>query len=395
MRQKMKWVSGTIALLLVFVLAAACGSGNDEPAKSSQSSAPATDAASGDKQEAPKQITIGWSPPDITGVFKTATDYMEKAAAEAKNAGIDVKIVTRATTSHTSVAEQVKSINNLVQSKVDVLIVSPAEVEAVKPAIKEATAAGIPVIMVNMLEPIEGLDIASYIGFDNAQAAKVAAYSLLDGLGGPGVLNEGEQATVNPGDSLDLAWWENLYKDVDPSSISGNVAVIEGIAGDFFSNERKKGFHEVVDKFPNVKVLQTLPADWNRQKGLAAAENILQNNPELDAIWAASNEMGLGAVNAVKNAGRQEEVMVVTNDGTPESVDAIRAGTLLAETWHGFPEWGWYGTKFGVMLALGQEIPASYDIRPRVEYKGNADDFYPNPKLEPINWQEILAAARK
>jgi ribose transport system substrate-binding protein len=383
MQKRMKWLTGTVVILMVMALISACSNGDNKETTNST-----------ETKTAPKQITIGWSPPDITGVFKTATDYMEKAAAEAKKAGIDVKIITRAATSHTAIADQVNSINNLVQSKVDVLIVSPSDVEAVKPAVKEAIDAGIPVIMVNMLEPIEGLDISSYIGFDNAQAAKVAAYSLLDALGGPGVLKDGEQASVQPGDYLDLAWWENLYKNADPASIKGNIAIIEGVAGDFFSNERKKGFHEVIDKYPNIKVMQTLSADWNRQKGLAAAENILQSNAKLDAIWAASNEMGLGAVNAVKNAGRQAEVMVLTNDGTPESVDALRSGDLLAETWHGFPEWGWYGTKFAVMLALGEEVPKAYDIRPRVEYKANADLFYPNPKLEAINWEEILGAAK-
>ena len=401
MRRTFKWLSGMLTLSLAVLLVSACSGGSGGSGSGQQgggSSSPSQQASGGSPSGAarePVKVTIGWVPPDITGVFKTATDYMEMAAVDAKKAGIDVTVVPRSTTSHTSVAEQVNSINNLIQSKVDVLIVSPAEVEAVKPAIREANEAGIPVIMVNMLEPQEGIDIASYIGFDNAQAAAVSAYSVLDALGGPGVLGEGQQVSVQPGEYLDLKWWENVYKDVDPQSISGKVAIIEGIAGDFFSNERKRGFHEVVDRFPNIEVVQTLPADWNRQKGLAAAENILQNHAELDVIWAASNEMGLGAINALKNANRLGEVIVVTNDGTPESVDAIRNGELMAETWHGFPEWGWYGTKFAVMLKLGLEVPKTFDIRPRTEYKGNADEFYPNPKLEPINWEELLQQAGK
>ena len=82
------------------------------------------------------------------------------------------------------------------------------------------------------------------------------------------------------------------------------------------------------------------------------------------------------------------------NDGTPESVERIKEGRIIAETWHGFPEWGWYGTKYAVMLALGLEdmVPQFVDIRPRTEWQGNAHMFYPDPALEPINWEEIKTA---
>ena len=356
-------------------------------------SAPAPSEEAQDTGEEARTIKIGWSPPDITGVFKTATDYMEKAVAEAKEAGINVELITRASTSHTSAAEQVKTLENFIQNKVDIIIVSPTEVEAIKPALKEVNEAGIPIIMVNMLDELEGIDIETFIGFDNAQAASVCAYSLLDSLGGPGVLGEGEKVQVDATTMLDLAWWEALYKDVDRNSISGKIAIIEGIAGDYFSNKRLEGFHAVIDQFPGMEVLTTQPADWNRQKGIDAAENILQNNKELDAIYAASNEMGMGAYIAVKDAGRDAEVKVITQDGTPESLDYIREGKLTAETWHGFPEWGWYGIKFGVMLAMGQDVPEKYDIRPRTEFLDNADSFYPVPALEPIDWAAIKAGS--
>lgn len=346
-----------------------------------------------EEKEAKKQIIIGWSPPDITGVFKTATNYLEKGAADAKEVGLDVQVITRAATEHTSMAEQVDAVNNLVQSKVDVLIVSPSEVEPLKPALEEAVEAGIPVIVVNLLSPIEGLDASSYIGFDNKEAAMVSAYSLLDALGGPGVLGEGEKVEVDHDQYLDLKWWQDLYKDVDTSSISGRVAVIEGVAGGFFSNERVKGYHEVVDQFPNIETAAKLPGDWNRQKAITAAENILQSNDELDAIYAACAEMEIGAHIAVKNADRLDEVIVIGQDGTPETLDNIRQGNITAETWHGFPDWGWYGAEFAVRLALGLDVPEKFDIRPRTEYKDNADNFYPDPKLEPIDWEAILEEA--
>lgn len=390
-----------VCVLLVLVLMAgliACGAPAQENAPETQQPSEASGVVQpseeGNKGIEGKKIKIGWSPPDITGVFKTATDYMEKAVEEAKAAGIDVELITRSSTSHTDAADQVKTLENFIQNKVDVIVVSPTEVEAIKPALKEINEAGIPIIMVNMLDEQEGIDIASFIGFDNAQAASVSAYSMLDALGGPGVLGEGEQANPSEDQMLDLEWWTELYKDVDKESISGQIAIIEGIAGDFFSSERNRGFNEVISQFPNVEVKTTQPADWNRQKAVEVAENILQNNPELDGIYASCAEMALGANIAADNAGRSNDLIIISNDGTPETIQAIKDGKITAETWHGFPEWGWYGVEFAVKLALGEEVPQKYDIRPRTEYVGNADNFYPEPKLEAIDWQTIIDDAK-
>ncbi len=166
-------------------------------------------------------------------------------------------------------------------------------------------------------------------------------------------------------------------------------------AGGVRSAARLNGFHSVVDQFPGIQIVGTLPADWNREKGRRAAQDFLKHNPpgRLDAIWAASGEMALGAMLAVEAGGRQE-VKIFSNDVTPESAERLREGRLMAETYHGFPEWGWYGTRFAVMLALGQDVPPTFDIRPRTAYKDNVDLFYPTPALEPVDWEEIKAEAK-
>jgi ribose transport system substrate-binding protein len=356
-------------------------------------------------EEKPEVLTIGWTPPDITGVFKTATDYFEKSAEDAGKSGIEVEIISQSPATHVSFADQVAIIEDYVQRNVDAIAISPIEVEVVKPAVKKANEKGIPVIIVNLLEPIPGVEVASYIGFDNTDAGRISAYALLDYFGGPGVLGKGKMVKVDPKAYLDLAWWKDLYKDVNPRSadIEARVAIIEGIAGGFFSTARLNGFHEVVDPFPGIEVVGTLPADWNREKGIKAAEDFLTSNPPgtLDAIWAASNEMGLGAMLACEGAGRLEIagegdigdafVAVFTNDVTPESADRVAEGKMVAETHHGFPEWGWYGTEFAVTLAMGGKVPYIFDIRPRTMYKANARLFYPTPALEPIDWNTIKA----
>ena len=347
-------------------------------------------------KELPKEIVIGWTPPDITGVFRTATHYFEVGAYDASLNKIPVTILYRAPASHIAFGDQVAIIEDFIQMKVDVIAISPIEVEVVIPAILKANKAGIPVIIVNLLEPIAGVKVASYIGFDNGEAASVSAYALLDYFGGPGVLGKGRKVAVVPGTYLDLKWWQDLYATVTPeekAAIKATGAIIEGIAGGFFSQARLIGFHQVIDQYPGIKIVGTLAADWNREKGIKAAEDFLTANPKgkLDFIWAASNEMGLGAMLATEAAKRQDEVKVFTNDVTPESAEMMREGRLMAETTHGFADWGWYGVEYAVRAALGLDVPPIFDIRPRTMYKENADEFYPNPKLEPIDWEAIKA----
>jgi ribose transport system substrate-binding protein len=385
----------TAALLALGMLAAAgCGRGGD--------------SGSGDGGAAGKEIVIGWTPPDITGVFKTATDYFEKAAADANKVGFNVKVESRSPATHTAFADQIAIVEDFISRKVDVIAISPADTEAIKPAVRRANEAKIPVIMVNLLEDQKDVQITSYIGFDNADAASVSAYAVLDYFGGPGVLGSGPKVDVQPTDYLDLAWWQKAYQDADKQAIRASGVVIEGIAGTFFSQERVDGFHAVVDQYPGITLLgRPIAADWNREKGIKAAETFLSRyNPrQLNFIWAASNEMGLGAEITAGRRGVLDtsggdtpaaagKVAVFTNDVTPESVDAIKTGKLVAETHHGFAEWGWFGTSFAVQIACGITVPNKYDIRPRTVWKGNADQFYPNIQLPPIDWQKIKTDCR-
>jgi len=347
-------------------------------------------------KELPKEIVIGWTPPDITGVFRTATHYFEVGAFDAVLNGITVSIIYRAPASHIAFGDQVAIIEDFIQMEVDVIAISPIEVEVIIPAIRKANEAGIPVIIVNLLEPIAGVEVASYIGFDNFECAEVSAHTVLDYFGGPGVLGMGREVAVEPGEYLDLKWWRDLYATVtqeEKAAIKATGAIIEGVAGGFFSTARVNGFHSVNDEYPGIKIVGTLAADWNREKGIKAAEDFLTANPPgtLDFIWAASNEMGMGAMLAVEAAGRQDEVKIFTNDVTPESVMLIAEGRMVAETTHGFADWGWYGVEYAVRAALGLDVPPIFDIRPRTMYKENAHEFFPDPKLEPIDWKAIKA----
>src|ERR687895_744749 len=251
------------AVVLCALVAIGCGGGGAE-------------GGGGEEGRYREEIVIGWTPPDITGVFKTATDFFEQAAEDANKEGFNVTIESRSPETHTAFADQLEIIENFISQDVDVIAVSPADTEAIKPAIQRANEAGIPVIMVNLLEPQDDIEVASYIGFDNSEAASVSAYSVLDYYGGPGVLGTGEKVDASEDEFLDLGWWEGVYAEADKSAPSASGVVIEGIAGTFFSQERLDGFNGVIEQYPNLEILaEPIAADWNREKGIKAAETFL------------------------------------------------------------------------------------------------------------------------
>jgi ribose transport system substrate-binding protein len=349
------------------------------------------------------KITIGWVPANTTGVFNTATSYFQKAADDANKNGFDVELLTQAPTGgEANSAGFQQIIENMIAKQVDVIVVSPGDAESIKSSVRAANQANIPVVYVNLLDDPKDVKVSAFVGFDNTDAGKISGYALLDYYGGPGVLGSGEKVDVKPEEYLDLAYWEKLYKDVDLSKIKATGAIIEGVKGTIYSNQRLQGFNEVVSKAPGVDIKTTLAGDWDRQKGADAAADIITKYDSLDFIWTASNEMALGTINILDGAGRLNvakdaapgKTSVFTNDNTAESSDAIRKGQIIAETSHGFADWGWKGTEVAVQLACGEKVERFNDIRPRTVYFGNVDQFYPNPVLPTIDWAGIAKSCK-
>ena len=111
---------------------------------------------------------------------------------------------------------------------------------------------------------------------------------------------------------------------------AGKVAILEGKAGNTSGDNRRDGAKKAFDAAPNVKIVASLPADWDRTRALDVTTNILQRNPDLKAIYAANDTMALGAVQAIKNANKLGKVIVVGTDGVPEALDSIQRGELTA-----------------------------------------------------------------
>jgi ribose transport system substrate-binding protein len=184
----------------------------------------------------------------------------------------------------------------IAQGDFDGFVVTPFTATNLNSALAQISASGIPIVNIDELIPTDvaaeaGINIATRIASDNRRAGALVAEALM--------------AQLEPG---------------------SKVAILEGVAGSPASINRSGGFQDAVGD--TLEIVSIQPADYERSKALPVTTNILQVHPDLRAIFAVNDTMALGAVEAVQQAGFEEQVIVYGVDAIPEAVDAIRAGTL-------------------------------------------------------------------
>ena len=106
----------------------------------------------------------------------------------------------------------------------------------------------------------------------------------------------------------------------------GQVAIVEGIAGDVSGIDRTTGAEEGFKAGKNVQIVSEQPADWDQNKAMNVATNMIQRFPNLKAIYACNDVMALGVEQAVINANKK--IMVVGTDGDPENLQSIKEGKI-------------------------------------------------------------------
>ncbi len=136
---------------------------------------------------------------------------------------------------------------------------------------------------------------------------------------------------------------------------------------------RNQGLHEVLDAIPGVQVIDQ-SANWDQQQGLAITENILTSDPDLKAIFGANDDAALGAVQAVKAAGRTD-IVIVGLDGNPPALEAVKAGDLAADIAQYPDRMGTYGVDLMVRHLNGEQVPALVDTGTGVVTQENVDEF--------------------
>lgn len=158
----------------------------------------------------------------------------------------------------------------------------------------------------------------------------------------------------------------------------GEVAQIEGQAGSPNARKRIQGFKEGVAKYPNLKLVSSQPGNWDRLVALNAATNILREHPNLIGIYANNDDMALGVVEAVKNAGKLKQVAVVGTDGINAAKQSIAKGELAATVADDLYGEGKISVDLAMRLLHCQKVPKWVVTNQALITKENVSQF-PNP----------------
>jgi ribose transport system substrate-binding protein len=218
---------------------------------------------------------------------------VQKGVQAAARAHPELDVSIMAPPREIDIDQQVALLENQVARKVGALVVAPSGVGQVVPVLESARAAGIPVILVDTDAPWAGK--LSFVGTDNRLGGRLAGEYLVKRLNG-----------------------------------HGRVAMLGGLPGVETAESRAAGFHDALAAAPGLKLVAEQPANFDRALAMTVMENILTSNAQLEAVFAANDQMALGALEAVTAHGRTGKIALVGFDAMTEILRQIKTGRIAA-----------------------------------------------------------------
>lgn len=255
------------------------------------------------------------------------------AQQEAKAEHVDLTV----TDAQNDASQQANQIENFTSAGVKAMIINPVDSDAAAPSVRAADKAGIPVVAAD--RGVNKADTTTLVASDNIAGGKLAAKTLAAKLGG-----------------------------------KGRIVVLQGTAGTSASRERGQGFEEGMKAYPGIKIVARQPADFDRTKGLDVMTNLLQANHGITGVFSENDEMALGAIKALgSKAGTS--IPVVSFDGTPDGLKAVKAGTLYATVAQQPAELGKLAVQNALRASHGKKVGSMVKVPVKVVTKKNAADF--------------------
>ena len=233
------------------------------------------------------KIVIGLTVPSLTHPFfiYLRDNVMDEAQA------LGVEIITA--DAEDVAAKQMSIVEDFIARGVDGVLISPIGADSLVPAVEALNRANIPVATVD--RKVTGGRVLVHVGADNVEGGRAAARYVAERLGG-----------------------------------TGKVIELEGTPGASPAIDRKKGFHEVLDR-TEIQVVASQTANFQRAQGQTVMENLLQVHKDFQAVYAANDEMMLGAIEAMEaNNVDASRVVTVGYDAIPDALSYIREGRLDA-----------------------------------------------------------------
>lgn len=318
-----KWMMGAVATVLSLSLAA-CGGGDDASNESNGSS------SSGGGGE----LVIGFSQVTLESPFYTSLVDGAKAAAEEE--GVELIVVD----AQNDIEKQNTDVQSLITKGIDVLLLNPVNPSAVAPALKAAESAGIPVITVDRATKEE---VASYIGRDNEAMGRIAGDKALELLGG--------------------------------DAAKGKIIEIQGDAGGTVMQARHDGFHAAFENAAGVEIVEGPYSNYIRAEAVSAMQDLLQAHPDVKLVYAHNDDMALGAMQVLEQAGKLDEVKVVGVDGLMEAVKKIDEGTFHATVINDPISLGALAVETAVKTGNGEEVEKVMNADTGLIDETNAADY--------------------
>ncbi|MER6603329.1 LacI family transcriptional regulator [Streptomyces sp. CS149] len=258
---------------------------------------------------------------------------------EAKKIGVKKLLTTNA---QSQLSKQISDIQDMLSQGAQFLIVAPLNSDGLEPALKAAAAKKVPVLTIDRkVNSTACKDYVAFLGSDFVEQGKRAADAMIKVTGG-----------------------------------KGKVAILLGASGNNVTTDRTKGFvDQVKAEAPGLEIVAQQTGEFARDKGQQVMEQLIQSKPDITAVYAENDEMGLGALTAIKAAGKKpgKDVKIVSVDGTRNAVQALVNGEYNAVI-ESNPRFGPLAFATAQKFYAGEEIPENVIITDREYDEANAKD---------------------
>jgi len=260
---------------------------------------------------------------------------VEKGALE-KGKELGVQVLVLAPPAESDVQAQIAQVEDQLAKGVSAIAIAPTDPAALRPVLEKAQAQGVKVLFVDTKGDLPG---ATFIGTNNELGAKLGV--------------------------------DYLCKNLPQGS---KVAILQGIITQSTGKARADGAKSGLTEC-GMNIVAELSAEWDRAKATSVMEDILTKNPDIQGLFASNDNMALGAVEALKNAGINDKVIVVGFDANPDAAAAILAGEMEATVAQNPYNMGALGVENAIKLIKGETIPENIDTGTELVTKDNADKY--------------------
>jgi ribose transport system substrate-binding protein len=244
-----------------------------------------TACGAGDTESKSGKTRVGVSVYDMSSFITAGKEGMDQYAKDN-----NIELVWNS--ANLDVSTQANQVDSLINQGVNAIIVVPVQADSLGPQVASAKAKGIPLVPVNAA--LDSKDIAGNVQPDDVKAGEQEMQMMADHLGG-----------------------------------KGNIVVLQGPLGQSGELDRTKGIKNVLAKYPDIKILAMDTANWKRDEAVNKVKNWISGfGPQINAVVAENDDMGLGALQALKESGRTD-VPIVGIDGIEDGLNAVKSGEFI------------------------------------------------------------------